>query len=170
MKSRIVALSLMLAAAPAFAQTPAVSKIEGAFGKKLGDAVDVGAERLVRGVEGLQYIVTFTPAEGYPGLNRFAICVTPYSHVTFKVDVSGTLPTPAAVENLRRTLELKYGPFVRLSDNGDTVRWKFTDGERSIVLLVTDHAVTVYYIDDGLAATARIESTTGAAAIDGKGL
>ena len=170
MKTPSFVLSLALAIASASAQVPADSKIEGAFGKKLGDAVVVGAERLVRGPEGLQYIVTFSPAEGYPGLDRFAISVTAYSHVVFKVEASGTLPTPAAVENLRRTLELKYGPFVRLSDDGATVRWKFTDGLRSIVMRVTDGQVSVIYIDDSLAATARIESTTGAPAADGKGL
>lgn len=88
----------------------------------------------------------------------------------FKVEASGTLATPAAVENLRRTLALKYGPFVRLSDDGETVRWKFTDGLRSIVMRATGNVVSVIYIDDGLAATARIESTTGAPAVDGKSL
>ncbi len=170
MKTPAFVLSLAFVIASASAQAPAVSKIEGAFGKKLGDALQVEGETPVRGPEGLQYIVMFSPAEGYPGLTQFAVCVTPYSHVIFKVDASGTLATPAAVENLRRTLELKYGSFVRLSDDGATVRWKFTDGLRSIVMRATGVQVSVIYIDDSLAAAARIESTTGAPAADGKGL
>jgi hypothetical protein len=153
-----------------WAQSPVASKIEGAFGKKLGDLVDVGAERLVRGPEGLQYIVNFVPADGYPGLSTFAIGVTPYSHKTFKVEASGTLPTAAAVDNLRRTLELKYGRFVRIDGPAGIVRWKFSDGERSILLTDANHLVRLFYVDDSLAATARIESTTGAAAADGKSL
>jgi hypothetical protein len=170
MKTWALAIGLVLTVVMTMAQAPLVSKIDGAFGKKLGDQVDVGAERLVRGPEGLQYVVTFVPAEGYPGLSTFAVGVTPYSHKIFKVEASGTFPTAAAVDNLRRTLELKYGPFIRIEDPTGIVRWKFSDGERSILLSDANLLVKLFYIDDSLAAAARIESTTGAAATDGKGL
>ncbi len=170
MKTWALTIGLGLTMAMTMAQTPLASKIDGAFGKKLGEPVEVGAERLVRGPEGLQYSVTFVPAEGYPGLSNFAVGVTPYSHKIFKVEASGTFPTPAAVDNLRRTLELKYGPFVRIEDPTGVVRWKFSDGERSILLANANGLVKLFYIDDSLAAAARIESTTGAAASEGKGL
>jgi hypothetical protein len=170
MNTWALAMGLGLSVALTMAQTPLVSKIDGAFGKRLGDPVEVGAERLVRGPDGLQYAVTFVPAEGYPGLSTFAVGVTPYSHKIFKVEASGTFPTAAAVDNLRRTLELKYGPFLRMEDAAGVVRWKFSDGERSILLSDANLSVKLFYIDDSLAAAARIESTTGAAATDGKGL
>jgi hypothetical protein len=170
MKTRTLALTSILVAASASAQAPVASRIDGAFGKKLGDLVDVGGEKLVRGPEGLQYAVVFVPTEGYPGLSTFAVSITPYSHKIFRVEASGTLPTAAAVENLRRTLELKYGPFVRFEDSATAARWKFADGERSIVLTVADRLVRLFYTDDSLAAAARIESTTGAAAAEGKSL
>jgi hypothetical protein len=170
MKKRALALALLASISSLSAQVPTASKIDGAFGRKLGDSVEVTGQTMIRGLEGLQYVVRFVPAEGYPGLSNFAICVTPYSHVIFKVEASGTLATVGDVENLRRTLELKYGPFLRLENIGNTARWKFADGERSIWLRVTDRNVTVSYVDDSLAARARLESTTGTTAADGKTL
>lgn len=64
MKMPLLALSLALGIASASAQAPIDSKIEGAFGKKLGDTVLVGGETLAQGPEGLHYIVMFSPAEG----------------------------------------------------------------------------------------------------------
>ena len=170
MSLRSVAIGLALIAATASAQAPVASKIDGAFGRKLGDPVEVAGQTMIRGPEGLQFVVRFVPLEGYPGLSNFAVSVTPYSHLILKVEAGGTLPTVGDVENLRRTLELKYGPFLRLENIGDTARWKFADGERSIWLRVTDRNVTISYVDDSLAARARLESTTGTAAADGKTL
>lgn len=153
MKTKIPALAsivMWLALAPV---ARAADPIEGAFGMKFGQRVDTGLSEIQQGARSPYRSAPFKPDALYPGLDTYAVSVTPYSHRVFEIVASATLGSEEAVSTMLSGLDLKFGPFApdkrvgqkqpayARRDNGRIVHFEIQPGHR-VVLTFRDGALT----------------------------
>ena len=132
-------------------------KIEGAFGKKLGDVFDPAS---AIGTLGSWYRISST--NGFRSFTRYYVMITPTTKRIYCITASGIAENPSSVMKekalIMEILEQKYGPRVvrtkkdELIDPHGDANW-IRQGARSIHLKTSGVAGTfvIYYSDNDLA-------------------
>lgn len=143
----------------------AAEKIEGAFGKKLGDAFDpaeaIGQSKLTDGTPMYQ----FSPTNAFRSFSKYYVLVTPTSHRIFCIWASGSVESTEIAKKeqavIMELLQTKYGGkekegvFENLSD----VK-RIDQGKRDITSKIsgfTDITIDLRYYDRTLEKVAERE-------------
>lgn len=174
-KTTIITVALSLVANIA----PAQDKIEGAFGKKLGDVFDpskaIGKDALTDGTPMYQ----FTPDKPFRSFKKYYVLITPTTHKIYGIWGIGSVENTATGKKeqalIMQLLQQKYGTKQKegVMDGLYDIQ-QVTQGNRRVLTKITgiiDATIDIRYYDSDLekaAETERLELESKK--VDGSGL
>ncbi|HHH36663.1 MAG TPA: hypothetical protein ENK48_07530 [Gammaproteobacteria bacterium] len=169
-------LAVFLSVLPLVAM--AADAIEGAFGIRLGEPLDVSGLKRIETAshdEGGE-VYAFTPEHPYPPLDEYTVVVGPVSHRVYSIRAVGTVKNRTVcreeLANLERVLSRKYGrknpdPAARMTGAS---RISFGRGARRITAscagLVLNYKLQLVYYDKAVAAEEKQARPAGKATRD----
>jgi predicted RNA-binding Zn-ribbon protein involved in translation (DUF1610 family) len=140
---------------PVATVTPPVEKIEGAFGKKLGDLFDptqaIGTSKLTDGTPMYEFATT----TGFRSFERYYVMVTPTTHRIYSIWGIGSVENTSAGQKeqavVMELLRQKYGAAEKdgLFDSMGDIK-RITQGDRHVITKITgftDVNIEIRYYD-----------------------